>query len=58
LNGKRHFLGVAWHVTRQTIPDVVPAERYPRLAAFSAAVEALPEFKAAPHDDSTFRFSP
>jgi glutathione S-transferase len=51
-------LGVAWHFTRQMIPDVVPVERFPRLAAFSAAVEALPEFKAAPHGDSTFRQVP
>jgi glutathione S-transferase len=51
-------LGVAWHFTRQMIADVVPVERYPRLVAFSAAVEALPEFQAAPHGDGTFRFSP
>ena len=48
-------LGVAWHFTRQMIPDVVPVERFPRLAAFSTAVEALPEFRAAPHGDGTFR---
>ena len=47
-------LGVAWHFTRQMIPDVVPVERFPRLAAFSTAVEARPEFRAAPHGDGTF----
>ena len=51
-------LGVAWHFTRQMIPDVVPVERFPRLAAFSTAVEALPEFRAAPHGDGTFRQAP
>ena len=51
-------LGVAWHFTRQMIPDVVPVERFPRLAAFSTAVEALPEFMAAPHGDGTFRQAP
>lgn len=46
---------VTWHFTQQAIPDVVPAARFPALAAFSAAAEALPEFRAAPHGDSTYR---
>jgi glutathione S-transferase len=46
-------IAVAWHFTQQMVPDVVPAERFPRLAACSAAAEALPEFKAAPHGDGT-----
>ena len=45
---------VAWHFTQQTIPDVVPADRFARLAAFSRVAESLPEFRAAPHGDSTF----
>ncbi|MCJ0765725.1 glutathione S-transferase family protein [Variovorax terrae] len=48
-------LGVAWHFTQQMIPEAVPAERFPRLAAYSASVEALPEFKAAPHGEGTYR---
>lgn len=44
---------VAWHFTQQMIPDVVPAARYPQLAAYSAMAEALPPFAAAPHGDGT-----
>jgi hypothetical protein len=36
------------------VPDVVPAERFARLAAYSTAAEALPEFKAAPHGEGTY----
>jgi glutathione S-transferase len=46
---------VAWHFTQRLLPDVVHAASYPSLVAFSAQAEALPEFKAAPHGDSTFR---
>ena len=46
---------VAWHFTQQMLPDVVPAASYPSLVALSANAEALPEFKAAPHGDSTYR---
>lgn len=48
-------VGVAWYFTQQVIPDVVPAERFPRLAAYSALAEALPAFMAAPHGDGTYR---
>ena len=44
----------AWHFTQQTLPEVVPTTRFPSLVAFSAKAEALPEFKAAPHGDSTY----
>lgn len=46
---------VSWHFTQQMIPEVVPVARFPALAAFSAQAEALPEFRAAPHGDSTYR---
>ena len=46
---------VAWQFTQQMLPEVVPSARYPRLVAFSASAEALPEFKAAPHGDSTYQ---
>ena len=46
---------VAWDFTQQTLPEVVPAARYPSLVAFSAKAETLPEFKAAPYGDGTYR---
>lgn len=46
---------VAWQFARQLVGDVVPAAQFPHLAAFSAAAEALPAFKAAPHGDGTYR---
>lgn len=46
---------VAWRFIQQMLPDVVPAGRYPLLCALSRAAEALPEFHAAPHGDSTYR---
>ena len=48
---------VAWYFTQQYLPEVVPAANYPNLVAFSAKAEALPEFKAAPYGDGTFRYS-
>lgn len=50
-------VAVAWHFTQQTIPEVVPAAKFPALHAFSAAAEGLPEFRAAPHGDATYRGS-
>ena len=47
-------VAVAWHFTQQMLPEVVPTHRFPLLAEFSARAEALLEFKAAPHGDSTF----
>lgn len=47
-------VGIAWHFTQQMIPEVVPAGPFPRLVAFSAAAEALPEFAAAPHGDGEY----
>jgi glutathione S-transferase len=46
---------VAWQFTLKTIPDVIAAADYPALSDFSALAEALPEFAAAPHGDSTYR---
>ncbi len=42
---------VAWHFLRETLPDFVDPTPFPRLAAYSARVETLPEFAAAPHGD-------
>ena len=46
---------VAWQFTQKMLPEVVPAAGYPSLVAFSADAEELPEFRAAPHGDSTYR---
>ena len=46
---------VAWQFTQQVHPEVVPADRSPALVALSAQAEALPEFQAAPHGDTTYR---
>jgi glutathione S-transferase len=48
---------VAWHFTQMMLPQVVPAANYPTLRGFSAKAEQLPEFRAAPHGDSTYRRS-
>lgn len=48
---------VAWHFTQRMLPDVVPAEKFRALAAYSALAERLPEFLAAPHGDGTFHRS-
>jgi glutathione S-transferase len=48
-------VAVAWHFTQQTIPKEIPAERFPQLVAYSSAAESLPQFKAAPHGDSTYQ---
>jgi len=46
---------VTWHFLQRMIPEFVPADRCPALAALSGAAEALPEFAAAPHGDGTVR---
>lgn len=46
---------VAWNFTQQLLPEVISAMNYPSLVALSTKAEALPEFRAAPHGDSTFR---
>jgi len=48
-------VAVAWHFTQQMVAADLPAGRFPRLAAFSAAAEGLPAFRAAPHGDATYR---
>jgi glutathione S-transferase len=46
---------VAWQFIQQMLPEVVPAGRYPLLSTLSLAAEALPEFRVAPHGDSTYQ---
>ena len=48
-------VAVTWHFIQQTIAEIAPAAGYPRVVSFSAAAEALPEFKAAPHGEATYR---
>ena len=45
---------VAWHVTQQKLPGVVPPAGYPSLREFSSQAETLPEFMAAPYGSSTY----
>jgi glutathione S-transferase len=46
---------IAWEFTQKMIPDVVPAAKFPALQAHSRACENLPEFRAAPHGDGTYK---
>ncbi len=48
-------IAVAWQFTQQMIPDVVPATQFPAIRALSASAENLPEFRAAPYGDGTYR---
>jgi glutathione S-transferase len=43
-------VAVMWYFTRSLLPDVLAATDHPALAAFSARAEALPEFRAFPHE--------
>lgn len=45
---------IAWHFVRTMLPEIVSADRFPTLAAFSARAEALPPFRAAPHGAGTY----
>jgi glutathione S-transferase len=47
-------IAVAWRFAREMVADVVSAEKFPRLVAFSDAAEGLPEFRAAPYGDGTY----
>jgi glutathione S-transferase len=47
-------IAITWHFIQQMLPDVVSAADYPALTTFSRQAEALPEFAAAPHGDSTY----
>ena len=39
---------VAWTFTQMMLPNIVLAERFPRLNAYSASAEQLPAFRATP----------
>lgn len=42
---------VAWHFIQRMLPEVVQAEAFPALEAWSAQAEQLPAFRAAPHGE-------
>lgn len=46
---------ITWHFIQQMLPDVIAPADYPALADYSRQAEALPEFRAAPHGDSTYQ---
>ena len=46
---------VVWQFIQRTMPQRVPASEFPALGAHSARAEALPEFIAAPHGETTYR---
>lgn len=45
---------VAFNFARQRTADILAQGHFPRLGAFSAAAEALSEFRAAPYGDGTY----
>ena len=45
-------VAVAWYFTQQVVSAAVPAAKFERLAALSAAAESLPEFKRAPYGET------
>jgi glutathione S-transferase len=47
-------MAVAWRFTREMVPQAVPAAGLPRIAAFCAAAETLPEFQAAQYGSGTY----
>lgn len=49
------MMAVTWHFIQRMLPGVAAPARYPALAEYSRLAEALPEFQAAPHGDSTYQ---
>jgi glutathione S-transferase len=45
---------VVWFFAHDAVPDGVPADAHPKLAAWSAECERDPRFRAAPHGEGTF----
>lgn len=48
---------VAWTFVQAMVPDRVPAAIHPQLVTFTAELEALPPFQAAPHGMDPVRFN-
>ena len=46
---------VVWYFIQRATPAAAPAAACPRLQAYSAEVERLPEFIAAPHGEGVYR---
>jgi len=45
---------VAWRFIREMVPAAVPAADFPRIDAFAAACERLPQFEAAQYGSGTY----
>ncbi len=45
---------VAWRFSREMVPAEVPAADFPRIDAFGAAAERLPQFQAAQYGSGTY----
>ncbi|WP_077035215.1 glutathione S-transferase family protein [Pelomonas sp. KK5] len=47
-------IAVVWTFIQDLVPGSAPAAEFPVIGAFTAACEARPEFRAAPHGDGTY----
>jgi hypothetical protein len=45
---------VAWRFTQEMVSGAVPAADFPRIAAFCAAAERMPQFQAAQYGSGTY----
>jgi glutathione S-transferase len=45
---------VVWYFIQRATPAAAPADSHPLLQAYSAALERLPEFVAAPHGEAVY----
>jgi glutathione S-transferase len=48
-------IAVGWTFTQKMVGELVSPADFPHLAAFAAAAEELPEFRAAPHGVDAYR---
>lgn len=48
-------IAVAWDFVRRTVPQVMPPAQFAHLSGYTAAAESLPQFRAAPWGDGTYR---
>ena len=46
-------IGVVWYFAQEMISEVVSKEMFPRISAYSAVLETLPQFITAPYGDGT-----
>ncbi|HTY51054.1 MAG TPA: glutathione S-transferase [Steroidobacteraceae bacterium] len=48
-------VAVAWDFVTRTVPDVMPVREFAYLSGYTAAAERLPQFRAAPWGEGTYR---